>query len=98
LALGAPPPVTDVDLRAKIRELMASGVLPNELAPITRKVPAQMPSKRPARTGVWGSHQAPCTICGEPGPHVQYFYIAGQVVSAHAACDAVWKQVSAEES
>jgi hypothetical protein len=31
----------------------------------------------------------PCTICGEPGPQVQYFYIADQVVRVHAACDAL---------
>jgi hypothetical protein len=34
----------------------------------------------------------PRTICGEPGPQIQYICIAGQVVRVHAACDTVWKQ------
>ena len=84
--------MTAPDIHAKIRELIASGVLPNEPAPITREVPPPMPGKRSARTRIGGSHQEPGTICGEPGPQVQYFYIAGKVVSLHAACDAVWKQ------
>ena len=82
---------TALDIRATIRELIASGVLPNEPAPITREVPPPMPGKRSARTRIGGSHQEPGTICGEPGPQVQYFYIAGLVVSVHAACDALWK-------
>ena len=84
--------MNEAALRAKIRELMASGVLPNESAPITREAPAPMPGKKPARTRIGGSHQAPCTICGAPSPQVQYFYIAGVLVSVHAACDALWKQ------
>ena len=39
-----------------------------------------------------GPLHEPCTICGEPGPQIQYFYIAGLVVSVHAACDALWKR------
>ena len=80
------------DLRVRIRELIASGVLPKEPAPITREAPPPMPGKKPARTRIGGTHQAPCTICGTPGPQVQYFYVAGQVVSVHAACDSLWKQ------
>ena len=38
----------------------------------------------------WHLH-GPCTICDEPGPQVQYFYVAGQVVRVHAACDALWR-------
>jgi len=41
---------------------------------------------------VGGPLHEPCTICGEPGPQVQYFYVAGQVVTVHAACDRLWKQ------
>jgi ribosomal protein S14 len=86
--------VTPADLRAKIRELIASGVLPKEPPPITREAPAPMPNKSPTRTRI-GSLHARCTICGEPGPHVRYFYIAGRVVSVHAACDALWKEEQA---
>lgn len=84
--------MSDAGLRAKIRELIASGVLPNEPAPITREAQAPMPGKKPARTRIGGSRPASCTICGEPAPQVQYFYIAVQTVSVHAACDALWKQ------
>jgi hypothetical protein len=55
-----------------------------------------MPGNKPARARIGRVHQAPCTICGEPGPQVQYFYIAGRVVSVHAACDALWKLERAE--
>jgi hypothetical protein len=80
------------ELHAKIRQLIASGVLPKEPAPITRPGPTSTPGTKRSKTLVGGPHQEPCSICGEPGPQVQYFYIAGRVVSVHAACDAVWKQ------
>jgi ribosomal protein S14 len=83
--------VTAADLRAKIRELMASGVLPAEPAPITRPGLTSTPGVKRSKTVVDGPHQEPCAICGEPGPQVQHFYIAGQVVRVHAAYDELWK-------
>lgn len=83
----------ETELRAKIRELIVTGVLPKDPASITREAPPPpMSGNKPSRMRIGGPLHASCTICGEPGPQVQYFYIAGQVVSVHAACDALWKQ------
>jgi hypothetical protein len=84
--------VSTADLPAKIRELTASGVLPKDSPPITRPEPWSTPGNKRSKALVGGPLHKPCTICGEPGRQVQYFYIAGQVVSVHAACDALWKQ------
>jgi hypothetical protein len=79
------------DLRAKIRELIASGVLPEDPPPTERPAPTSTPGDTWPRIVVGAPIHAPCTICGEPGPQIQYLYIAGQVVSVHAACDALWQ-------
>jgi hypothetical protein len=79
-------------LRARIRKLMASGALPDDPRPITRPGPTSTPGNTKSRVLIGGPLHDPCTICGEPGPQVQYFYIAGQVVRVHAACDALWQQ------
>jgi hypothetical protein len=84
--------VTDAELRAKVRALMASGVLPADPPPITRPEPWSTLGNKRSKVLVGGPLHEPCTICGEPGPQVQYFYIASQVVSVHAACDVLWKQ------
>ena len=80
------------DLRGKIRELIASGTLPGDPAPIERPAPTSTPGNSRSRILVGGPLHEPCTICGEAGPQVQYFYIAGQVVRAHTACDALWQK------
>jgi hypothetical protein len=84
--------VTEAELRAKVRDLMASSVLPADPPPITRPAPWSTPGTTRSKVLVGGPLHAPCTICGDPGPQIQYFYLAGQVVSVHAACDAIWKQ------
>ena len=63
--------MTDADLRAKIRELIASGVLPEDPPPIVQPAPASTTGKSRILTG--GPLHEPCTICGEAGPQVQYF-------------------------
>ncbi len=74
--------MTDAQLRARARELIASGGLPNE-APVVRNAgPGYGSFKR-------GS---PCLICGEPDALVGYFWTGGRVAYLHAACDALWKQ------
>ena len=80
------------DLRAKIRELIASGALPKEPPPIVGLASWSTPGNKQSRIIVGWNLRGPCTICGEPGPQVQYSYIEGQVVSVHATCDALWKQ------
>jgi len=82
----------DTDLRATIRELVASDGLPHESAPIERPASTSTPSNWPSGVLVGGPLHEPCTICGEPGPQVQYFYVAGSIVRVHAACDRLWKQ------
>jgi hypothetical protein len=84
--------MTKAALRARIQELMASGALPEDPPPITRPAPWSTPGKTRSRILLGGPLHEACTICGEPGPQVQYFYIAGQVVRVHAACDALWQQ------
>jgi hypothetical protein len=74
--------MTDAQLRARVRKLMALGNLPNE---------------RPQfhQAGAGPSRLAPpsdvCLICGEPGPNVTYVWSGGRVANLHAACDALWK-------
>jgi hypothetical protein len=78
------------ELRAKIRGLMASGVLPTGPPLMEKLVPGQRGT--PTRTFVSNPLEEPCTICGEPGPQVSYTYQGGTVVRLHAACDAMWQQ------
>jgi hypothetical protein len=82
--------VSQGDLRAKIRELIASGVLPGD--PPSIKRPVDMLSNRRTRSLIGAPLREPCAICGDEGPQVSYFSVGGQVVRVHAACDALWKQ------
>jgi hypothetical protein len=85
--------MTDAELRRRIRDLMSSGVLPGEPAPIQRKVPPAPQGHRNQRMFVGDSLlKEACTICGKLAPEIQHFYSAGLVVRVHALCDAVWKQ------
>jgi hypothetical protein len=70
--------LTDVELRSRIRDLVASGALPSEQPVIHRAGEVS---------------RLPCLICDEPETTVAYFWTAGRVVHLHAACDGVWKQV-----
>ena len=85
---------SDDDLRAKIRELIASGVLPGD-PPLIERPANDLPNGR-TRSLIGDPLREPCTICGDEGPQVSYFYVAGQVIRVHAACDAVWKQEQSE--
>jgi hypothetical protein len=75
--------VTESELRAKIRELMASGVLPGAPPVIERAgATAQNGKARPE----------PCTICEEPDPQISYFWPGGVMIRVHATCRALWHQ------
>src|SRR5882724_7550050 len=76
--------MTDADLRAKIRELMASSVLPVDTPPIRRSAPTSTTGNTKSRILIGGPLHEPCTLCGESGPQIQCFYIAGQVVRVRA--------------
>ena len=82
------------DLRAKIRELIASGVLPSD-PPLIERPADDLPNRR-TRSLIGDPLREPCTICGDVGPQVSYFYVAGQVIRVHAAFDAMWKQEQRE--
>jgi hypothetical protein len=75
--------VTEAELRGKIRVLMASGAVPSEPPVISG-------------TGDVGAVKYPllaaCSVCGERGPQITLFYVAGRVVRLHAACEALWQQ------
>jgi hypothetical protein len=76
--------ITDAQLRAKIRDLMTSGDLPNE-RPRVHQVGYGPPEIAP-RSDV-------CLICGDPGPPpVTYVWSGRRAANLHAACDAIWKQ------
>ena len=77
--------MTEADLRAKIRELMAAGSLPSEPPVIQRS----------GRDAGGARRQDTCAICAKPDPTVRYFWTGGVVVRLHAACDALWKQEQA---
>ena len=81
--------MTDAELRVRIRDLMVNGSLPGEPAPIERFVPPAPGGRRPHMFVSDSLLKEPCTICGEVGPQVSYFYSAGLVVRVHAACDAI---------
>jgi hypothetical protein len=74
------------ELRARIRQLMASGDLP---APLGDKLhPGQV--VRVTRTVIGRSTLEPCLICGEADPMIFYTYANRKVVRLHVACDALW--------
>ena len=77
------------ELRARIRQLIASGDLPTvpSLASGTLAAPAGI-----RRIIIGRSLPDPCLICGEANPTVAYTYANGRVVFLHAACDALWRQ------
>jgi hypothetical protein len=75
--------MTDAQLRARVRDLMALGDLPNE-RPRVHQVGYGPPEIAP-RSDV-------CLICGEPDPTVTYIWSGHRAANLHAACDALWKQ------
>ena len=83
-------PVLASDLRAKIRELMASGTLPSS-PPVIERAGRASEGER-GRMTVDSPRPEPCTICDEAGPTISYFWPGGLMIRVHAACDALWKQ------
>jgi len=74
--------VTDVQLRTRVRDLMALGKLPDERAQLHQA--GTGPSRLAPQSDV-------CLICGEPGPNVTYVRSGGRAANLHAACDGLWK-------
>ena len=78
-----PVVMTEAELRARIRELMASGGLPSALHVIERAGAAAQNRK---------AQPEPCTICDEPEPQIAYFWPGGVMIRVHATCRALWQQ------
>ena len=78
------------ELRARIRQLMASGQLP----PVPTLPDAILPGRaaRVRRIVIGRSTLEPCLICGEADPMISYIYTDRKVIRLHAACDALWHQ------
>ena len=83
-------PMSTVDLRAKIRLLMASGDLPLGSPLVETTVPGQ--TIRVTRIVLGQSHTGPCLICGEADATLAYTYSDQRIVHLHTACDALWEQ------
>jgi len=83
------------ELRARIRQLMASGDLPPVHPLIDKTPPGQ--SVRVTRIVIGPSAREPCLICGEPDPLVSYTYADQRVIRLHADCDALWRLESTAE-
>jgi hypothetical protein len=82
---------SDLVLRAKVRDLMASGLLPRvqpdgSFADDTgRSVPGLRQVGSPYLS-------AACMVCEEPGPQVTYQVLHGLVVYLHSRCDTLWQE------
>ena len=85
--------MTNEQLRARVRELMASGELPSDRPAIYGTGAAALDTRSASRRRPPDT----CLICMEPEPTVSYVWTGGQVVYLHAACDALWKQESSRQ-
>ncbi len=81
--------MTNTDLRTRIRELVASGVLPSA-PPVIERAGRGTEGDR-ARMLLGNPSPEPCAICAEPETTITYFWPGGLVVRVHAACAALWK-------
>ena len=79
-----------IELRARIRFLMASGELPPGPPLADKILPAQV--ARLTRIVIGQVTRGPCLICDEPGPNVSYTYADRKIIRLHVACDALWQQ------
>ena len=70
-----------IELRVRIRILMASGELPPGLPLEDKILPGQV--ARPTRMAIGPSRQGSCLICAEPKPNVS----DRKVIHLHAACE-----------
>ena len=77
-------------LRARIRQLIASGQLPPVPPPANGTLSGS--PVRMTRIVVGRSMPEPCLICGEANPTLAYTYANGRVLRLHGACDALWRQ------
>ena len=77
-------------LRARIRELMASGKLPVGPPPAGTTIRGR--NLRVIRTIIGRAKLEPCLICGKPDPMLSYTFTDRRVIHLHGASDALWQQ------
>jgi hypothetical protein len=82
--------MSEAALRARIRELMASGKLP--VGPPPAETTIRGRNLRVTRTIIGRATREPCLICGEPGPMLSYVLTDTRILHLHGACDALWQQ------
>lgn len=82
---------SDGMISAKIRDLMASGLLPRVKSDGSlvdqagRSVPGQRHVGPPDLS-------AACSVCEDPGPQVSYQAPLGLVLHLHVKCDTLWQE------
>ena len=78
-------------LRAKIRDLMVSGILPRIRADgsLVDESGRAVPSQRHVGPS---DLSASCIVCDDPGPQVSYQAPLGLVLHLHVTCDTLWRE------
>ena len=82
---------SDWMLRAKIRDLMASGILPRVQSDgsLVNEAGRSVPGERHVGPpDLW----AACIVCEDPGPQVTYQAPLGVVLHLHGKCDTLWQE------
>jgi hypothetical protein len=78
-------------LRAKIRDLMVSGVLPRVQADgsLVNDSGRAVAGRRQVALG---DFTGSCLVCEDPGPQVSYQAPDGRVLYLHLKCDTLWQE------
>ena len=82
---------SDRILRAKIRDLMASGLLPRVQSDgsLVDEAGRSVPGQRHVGPV---DLSAACIVCEDPGPQVTYQAPLGRVLHLHGTCDTLWQE------
>ena len=80
----------DTALRARIRELLSSGILPRQLPAATQMDRTGVIALPAIRVGLQPAEH--CVVCGEAQPMLSYTYPDGRVIRLHSVCDNAWHE------
>jgi hypothetical protein len=82
---------SDRMLRAKIRDLMASGLLPRVQSDgsLVDEAGRSVPGQRHVGPV---DLSAACSVCEDPGPQVSYLAPLDLVLRLHVKCDTLWQE------
>ena len=78
------------EIRAKIRELMTAGVLPQVMPDGSLVDEAGCAVAAEVHVGRIG--RASCAICGGAEPEISYAYPARKILRFHTYCDVLWQE------